>query len=292
MRILVTGASGLVGRATVQQLVVKGHHVLASSRAPDSHEWPEGVETHRYSPSEPFPEDLDAIINLAGASIGGKRWTRAYRDELVESRIQVTRDAVAAAPAALVQASAVGYYGMKPEGPCFEDRVAGDDFLALLCQKWEGEANQHKGRTVVFRFGHVLDNGTAGILGRLVPIYKMRLGGRIASGQQGLPWAHVDDVASALVWAAESTEVAGTYNLAAPDTATQSDLNRELARALHVKAPWWIPGIALRGAVGGLGPYLVGGQASPPDHLLEQGFKFKHGALGPALDDLFSNRAN
>ncbi len=287
MKILVTGASGLVGTETLAQLIRGGHRALAASRDPDHHLWHPDVEPIHYVPGKPLPKGLDAIINLAGASIGGKRWSKIYKQELVHSRLQATRDAVAAAPAALVQASAIGYYGQNPDGVCHEDRGPGEDFLADLCRRWEEEAAQHKGRLAVFRFGHILSDGKEGILGRLVPLYKARLGGRIGSGKQGMPWVHVEDVARALVWAAENEAVSGTYNLAAADHVTQDAFNQELAHALGVAAPWWIPGPAMRLAVGELGPYLVGGQETPPDRLLAAGFQFKHPTLHDALANLF-----
>lgn len=289
MRVLVTGASGLVGRATTRRLQDHGHHVIASSRAPDAHTWPGGVETVGWDGPDSAPCDpVDGIINLAGASIGGKRWSTRYKQDLLDSRLRVTQGAAATASrdtAPLVSASAIGFYGRDPDGVCHEDRPPGDDFLAGLCQQWEASADRSGGRTAILRFGHVLD-ADEGILGRLVPLYKARLGGRIASGKQGLPWVHKEDVARALVWALEG-DAEGAYNVAAPEAATQGDMDRELGRALGVCHAWRIPGFAMRIAVGGLGPYLVGGQTTPPDRLLEEGFAFQHPTLRGALEDLF-----
>lgn len=290
-RVLVTGASGLVGTEVVAQLVRAGHDVLAASREPNRHLWHPDVQPVHYEAGKPLPRGLDAIINLAGASIGGKRWSRTYKQELVHSRLQAVRDAIAASPKALIQASAIGFYGMDPQGTCPEDRGPGDDFLADLCRRWEEEAAQNSGRTAVFRFGHVLSDGKEGILGRLVPLYKARLGGRIGSGEQGLPWVHVKDVARALVWAMDNETVQGTFNLAAPEAVTQRTFNDALADALGVRAPWWIPGAAMRVAVGELGPYLVGGQTTPADKLQAAGFTFQHPTLRGALRDLFPDDA-
>ncbi len=287
MRVLVMGASGLVGRATLERLLEDGHQVLAASRDPDHHQWPVEVQPIRYKPGRPAPGKPEAIVNLAGASVGGKRWTKAYKQTLVASRVQATKDAVAAQPQVLVQASAIGYYGINPDGPCPESRSSGDDFLAQLCDQWEAAAAEHDGRTVIFRIGHVLDGGDEGILGRLVPLYRARLGGRIGSGKQGMPWVHVGDVARAIAWAINSNQAEGPYNLAAPQAVSQSEFNAALANALGVAAPWWIPGPAMRVAVGGLGPYLVGGQHTPPGKLLEQGFQFDHPTLDGALANLF-----
>lgn len=289
MRVLVTGASGLVGQETVRALQDRGHDVVASSRDPTEHDWPPGVEAVAWDGPDAAPvQDLDGIINLAGASIGGKRWSTRYKQTILDSRLRVTQGAVATADrdgAALINASAIGVYGRDPRGVCHEDRPPGDDYLAQVCRQWEATAMKAGPRTAVLRFGHVLD-ADEGILGRLVPLYKARLGGRIASGKQGLPWVHKEDVARALVWALEG-DAEGAYNLAAPEAATQADLDRELGRALGVCHAWRIPGFAMRIAVGELGPYLVGGQTTPPDRLREEGFSFRHPTLRGAMEDLF-----
>lgn len=286
MQVLVGGASGLVGRAVTRRLLAAGHRVIAASRNPAAHAWPDGVQAVQWTGPEPWPEPVDAVVNLAGASIGGKRWSRSYKRQLLQSRLQSTRGAAATARAhgaRLVSAGAIGYYGIDPDGPCPEDRMPGDDFLARLAADWEAAADTPN--RVVFRFAHVL-HANDGILGRLVPLYRARLGGRIGSGKQGLPWIHVDDVASAIHWAVEG-HGSGTYNLAAPQATTQSDVDRALGKALGVAHPWWIPGPAMRIAVGGLGPYLVGGQVTPPDRLLGDGFEFRFTDLDAAMADLF-----
>lgn len=292
--VLVTGASGLVGRHLVPRLLDAGHRVVVTSRDPAQHDWPAEVTPVEWDGTEPLPwdEPLDAMVNLAGASIGGRRWNRAYKEAIRQSRLRITDGLVhwiAARPEgrrpALVTASAIGYYGIDPDGDCHEDRAPGDDFLGRLCQDWEATASQAPTRVVRLRSGHVLA-AEDGFMARLLPIYRLRLGGPIAGGDQGLPWIHVEDAARAYQWAVETDGAEGAYNLAAPQPVTQGGFNKALARELGVCARAPLPGFALRIVVGELGRHLVGGQRTPPDRLQAAGFDFQHPDLPDALADL------
>lgn len=273
MQVAIIGGTGLVGKRTATLLREAGYEVIVVSRSKGDLQW---------DTRSPFPLHVDAVVNLAGASIGGRRWNRAYKEEMVRSRVETTRLVAAANPdAKWVQASAIGYYGINPDGECLEGRGPGEDYLANLCVAWEAEAPEH---ATVLRFGHVLDKHE-GFLAKLLPIYKMRLGGPIAGGKQGLPWVHVEDVARAIAWALEHG-AEGPYNLASPGAGTQRQFNAGLARTMGVCAKALMPGIGLRLAVGELGNYLVGGQHTPPARLLEEGFTFNHAELEPALQDV------
>ncbi|MGB1697003.1 MAG: TIGR01777 family oxidoreductase [Thermoplasmatota archaeon] len=275
MQVAIIGGTGLVGKRTAALLRDAGHEVIVVSRSKGDVQW---------DTRSPCPVQAEAIVNLAGASIGGKRWNKAYKQEMVRSRVETTRLVAEANPKAKwVQASAIGYYGINPDGDCVENRGPGDDYLANLCVAWEAEA---PASATVLRFGHVLDK-REGFLARLLPIYKMRLGGPIASGKQGLPWVHVEDVARAIVWALEHG-ARGPYNLASPGAGTQRQFNAGLARTLGVCAKAPMPGFALRMVVGELGNYLVGGQQTPPTRLLQEGFTFKHPDLEAALADVLA----
>lgn len=275
MRVIIAGGTGLVGKRASALLQEQGHDVQVLSRRGE-------VQWDTISPCPPEVAKADAIINLAGASIGGKRWNRAYKEEMVRSRVETTRRLAEANPQAKwVQASAIGYYGINPGGPCKETRGPGDDYLANLCVAWEAEAPKH---ATILRFGHVLD-AKEGFLARLLPIYKLRLGGPIAGGKQGLPWVHAGDVAAAIAWAIENGKP-GPYNLAAPGAGTQGDFNKGLSGALKVCAKAPMPGFALRLAVGELGNYLVSGQKTPPDKLMAEGFEFEFPDLRGALTDV------
>lgn len=254
MRILVTGASGLVGRHVLDAL--QGHEVFAASRRPDRLELPSHATAVQWPDGLP---DVDAVIHLAGASIGGSRWSRAYMEEIRASRVEGTHALTQryGADVHLVSASAVGYYGRDPDGPCPVDREPGDDFLAHVCQQWEAAANDHKGPTTVFRFGHVLAPGD-GLLGRLEPLHKWRVAGVIPPGRQFLPWIEAHDLAAQLVHAA-TTGTVGTFNANVGNIAVR-DLHRGLCKRIG-GFPWLpVPRLALRIALGRFAAYLTGGQ--------------------------------
>lgn len=193
MRVLVTGASGLVGRDLVAALAARGDSVVALSRDPPRHGWPAGVEAVRWDGRSPIPARLraDAAVNLAGERVIGRRWTAGQRERMRGSRIVVTRRLVGWAnassdPPAVVSASAAGYYGFSAAGPCPEPRPAGAGFLADLAREWEVEARATRGRLVVLRLGHVL-SPRGGYLGTLLPFARLRLAGPIAGGRQPMP---------------------------------------------------------------------------------------------------------
>lgn len=286
MRVLVTGASGLVGGHLLPALLAAGHTPIAASRDPARHEWPEGTETLAWDARGPLPAvRADAAVHLAGERVVGTRWTEARRRALTESRILPARRLAESGIPVLVSASAAGYYGARPEGPCAESRPAGTDFLAQLCVAWEAAAQSSPGRVAVLRIGHVLAR-EGGYLGTLLPFARLGLAGPIAGGRQPLPWVHVADVAAALVWAVEG-EARGAYNVAAPAHDRQRDLSRLVGRAVRrpVQAP--IPGLALKLRFGaGAGPALLGGQELAPERLLAEGFRFRFTDLGAAVQDL------
>lgn len=274
MHVAIVGGTGLVGRHTAALLRSEGHEVTVVSRTGGDQQW---------DPKHTCTVRAEAIVNLAGASIG-KRWSRRYKRELLRSRLQTTTRLAAANPnAKWVQASAVGYYGRNPEGTCTERRGPGDDFLANLAAQWERAAPRH---ATILRFGHVLD-AEEGFLARLRPIYNFRLGGPIAGGKQGLPWVHVHDVARAISWALQQGEP-GPYNVVSPESGTQKEFNDGLAAAMQVKAVVPMPAPMLRVAVGELSKYLVGGQHAPPKRLLQEGFEFQFPNLGEALADVLA----
>jgi uncharacterized protein len=298
MRVLVTGASGLIGSAVVAALAGRGDHVVALSRDPAKHRWPAGVEALAWDARSALPAvAADAAVNLAGEPVVGRRWTPAQRQRLRDSRLVATRRVVEWAngqrrPPALVSASASGYYGAKPEGPCRETRPPGEDFLARLVRDWEAEAAAAKGRLVVVRLGHVLST-RGGYLGQLLPFARRHLAGPIGDGRQAMAWVHIADVVGAVLWALDH-DVSGPFNLVSPGAAggDQRAFAGELGRVLG--KPWQapVPVLALHVRFGsGAGPIVAGGQDLRSDGLVAQGFAFRHRQLGPALQDLLSSGA-
>lgn len=291
MRILVTGATGLVGSALLEALA-SSHECLITSRREGTHPHAKVVVWDTRSPLPKLPK-VDAVVNLAGERIIGKRWTRKQKAEIARSRIETTGHLVdwietQTKPPVLVSASAVGYYGAWPKGACHESRPPGTDFAAKLCHDWEATANQAAGRRVIFRFGHIMGNG--GYLGPLVPLAKWHLAGPLGGGKQPMPWVHVDDVVGAIRWAIEG-KVSGTFNLASPGAAgcTQKDFAKALGRALGKPFQLPVPGFAIGLRFGfDVATVVLGGQELDVSAIQQAGYAFKHHDLDETLTGLVS----
>ncbi|HEX2065790.1 MAG TPA: TIGR01777 family oxidoreductase [Candidatus Thermoplasmatota archaeon] len=291
MRILVSGASGLVGDHLLAHLVREGHTVVALSRAPDRHLWPRGVVAVAWDAQGPLPPvQADAVVNLAGERVIGRRWSKAQVRRLRDSRLGPTLRLVEwarhAGARVLVSASAAGYYGIRPEGPCPETRAPGEDVLARLCVDWEAAAHAFPGRVAVLRLGHVL-SPLGGYLKEVLPYARLGLAGPIAGGRQPMPWVHAEDVARAILWVLEG-KAEGAYNAASPGSAggTQREFAQALGRALR-RPQLPVPGLALRLRYGaGAAPVLMGGQDLRPERLQAHGFSFAHDGLEETLGGL------
>jgi uncharacterized protein (TIGR01777 family) len=277
MKVLIAGGHGLIGTRLRETLQKRGDEAIALPRFGTA----------------PWDVDgADAVVNLAGASIAGKRWTTAYKQEIRESRLQSTRalvDAIASAgkkPRVLVNASAVGFYGDSGDDPVDETARPGGDFLAEVVKAWELEARRASLRSVQVRTGHVLA-AHGGALAKMIPPFKAFVGGPIGSGRQWFPWIHLDDEVSAILFAIDHDAVEGPLNLAAPGIVTMKEFASALGRALH--RPSWapVPAPVLRVVVGELAEALLTGQRAIPARLLEAGFRFRYPALEGALGDLF-----
>ncbi len=285
--IAVSGASGLIGSALVALLRDYGHDVLRLVRQaavqPDEIGWdPARGEVHLAACS-----GVDVIVNLSGAPIG-RRWTEHYRDELLTSRLNATRTLAAAVAdlgpeVALINASAVGYYGDRGREPLTEDSPPGTGFLAELVQQWENAtavASEAGNRVALARTGLVVSN-RGGALGPLMPILRAGLAGPLGRGDQIWPWISLRDEVRALAWLAEH-EIWGPVNLASPATTTNGDLIKAIADGIGRPAVLRVPTPALRAALGGLATDVLASQNEIPKVLLDSGFAFKQ----RTLDDL------
>ncbi|MBM4178295.1 MAG: TIGR01777 family protein [Ignavibacteria bacterium] len=291
-KIVITGGSGFLGQAIAARLVANGSDVVIVSRG--QHRIA-GCRVVGWEMLQQVVEGADAVINLAGSSVGGPRWSARVRHEIRKSRIESTQhvvDAIAKCshPPSLISASAVGYYG-NTMIPSNEAMGAGASFLANVTAAWEKEAlkAQVHTRVACLRIGVVLDPHQ-GALPKLVGPMKAFVGGVLGSGRQGMPWVHVNDVVSAFVWAVDSKDAYGAINVVAPEAVTMAEFIGTLGSVL--KRPTWlhVPTIALRLLLGRQADVVLHGQHVVPYRLLGSNFTFAHPTLRNALEDLLSVR--
>lgn len=284
MKVLVTGASGLIGSALASELRVRGHEVLGVSRSPSAG----SIEWHQMTPE--FMEDVDAVVNLAGETIAG-RWTQAKKRRLVDSRLETTKLVAAAIsessnpPSVLIQASASGYYGDRGDEVLHESSSKGSGFLADLCQQWETAAmpvEKVNTRLALTRFSVVLaDEG--GALSRLRTVTRLGIGGPLASGQQWWSWVSLRDAVRALVHVLD-TEISGPVNIASAQPQRQRMFARTLGKVLHRPSFMPAPGIAIKAALGDMGTsLLLDSTRLQPSVLIASQFDFADDELEGAL---------
>ncbi|MBP7805835.1 MAG: TIGR01777 family oxidoreductase, partial [Candidatus Planktophila sp.] len=248
-RIAITGSTGLIGNALVGHLKSEGYTVQRLVRRPSR-----SAEEITWDPQAGTVDlealaGVDAIIHLAGAGVGDKRWTKKYKSEILNSRLLGTTtiaNAVnAVKPSVFISASAIGWYGETGNRAVIETDRAGEDFLAAVCREWEGAADLVQGvRTVKLRTGLVLDP-TGGALGRMLPLFRFGLGGKLGSGKQWWSWITLHDQIRAIVFALEN-KIEGPINLTSPNPVTNQEFTAGLARALHRPALFPAPAIALK----------------------------------------------
>ena len=235
-------------------------------------------------------EGVDAVIHLAGAGVGDKRWTKKYKAEILNSRLLGTTtiaNAVAQVkPKAFITSSAIGWYGETGNRAVTETDRGGDDFLAAVCREWEAAADLAGDvRTVKIRTGLVLDP-TGGALGRMLPLFRFGLGGKLGNGKQWWSWITLHDQLRAIQFVLENNEISGPVNLAAPNTVTNQEFTSALARALRRPALFPAPAFALKLALGGFSTEILGSKKVLPAALQDAGFTFEFPHIGPALDAL------
>jgi uncharacterized protein (TIGR01777 family) len=301
MRVAVTGATGLIGARIVRALQARGDEVTVLSRdALRAREALGDVDAHAWVPLDgPAPaaalSGRDGVIHLAGEPVA-QRWTDASRRRIHDTREVGTRNLVEGIraadplPRALVSASGVDYYGRTGDAPLTEDAPPGDDFLARVCVAWEREALAARDlgvRVVNPRTAVVLDAG-GGALGKMLPFFRLGIGGPVAGGRQYLPWIHADDIVGIYLAALDDESWTGPINAAAPDPPTNREFSRALGRALRRPAIAPIPALAVRLLYGDMAEIVTQGHRIVPARLLEHGYPFRHTELEPALRDALS----
>ncbi len=306
MRVFLTGGTGLVGQGVVRLLAQKGTALVVLSRNPDRAEKLLGASA-QIVPGDPAREGswmnelegCDAVIHLAGENIFARRWSARFKRILQDSRIQSTQNlvqAIAAAarrPQVLLSASAVGYYGPRQDDtPLDEQASPGEDFLAQLCVRWEAEAQkaqQHGVRVALMRLGIVL-SASGGALKQMLLPFRLFVGGPVGGGQQWMSWIHGQDVARAVQFLLDHSEISGPVNFTAPEPVRNVEFARTLGQVLRRPARVRTPAWALRLALGQVAEVLTTGQRVVPAKLQRHGFEFLFPRLKPALEDLLCPR--
>lgn len=293
MKIVVAGGTGFIGEPLVERLVARQHDVAVLSRNPNKVRAGRGVQWDGRN-AGPWTAEIDSadrVINLAGENIGAGRWTAKRRKELLDSRLDATNAVVSAlldAPRrnrALINASAVGYYGFDRQLPADEDAPKGTGFLADLVDLWERAAKRAESgaRVVILRFGVVL-GPHGGVLQKMAIPFRLFVGGRVGSGHQWMSWVERGDALNAIVRAAEDESLRGVYNITAPDPVTNREFTRALAHVLHRPALFPVPGFVLRLLFGDMADEaLLGGQPAVPRRAEAAGFAFQFRNIDRAL---------
>ncbi|MEV5876613.1 TIGR01777 family oxidoreductase [Streptomyces sp. NPDC052101] len=291
LRIAVAGASGLIGSALVRSLTADGHEVVRLVRRAAS-----GPGEVRWDPQGQYVDAAGltgcaAVVNLAGAGIGDRRWTPSYKRLLRDSRVLGTAalaEAVASLPEpprVFVSGSAIGFYGDTGDRVVDEQAPPGDGFLPSLCVEWEEAAApaQEAGvRTVFARTGLVVARG-GGAWGRLFPLFRAGLGGRLGDGRQYWSYIALHDEVAALRYLVENDTLSGPVNLTAPEPLTNREITAAMARVLRRPAPFPVPAPVLRAVLGELAGDVLGSQRVVPRRLLESGFRFAFAGIDEAI---------
>jgi uncharacterized protein len=296
MHYLVTGGTGFIGRSLCRELLKRGQVTVLtrSRRRAESLLRPEVGAIESLEELGNLP--LQAVINLAGENLTSGRWSARRKAEFRRSRLDCTRELVdwlgqlKEKPGVLVSGSAIGWYGARGDEELREDSSPGDEFQSELCKDWEAEAqraSQFGVRVCCLRFGVVLGRD-GGALARMLPAFRLGLGGPLGSGTQWMSWIHRDDVVSAIQWALARPGAVGAYNATAPASVSNEEFAHTLGAVMHRPARVRMPAAALRLLFGEMSHLLLSGQKVIPARLQEAGFIFRHPELRGALEHLLS----
>jgi uncharacterized protein len=303
LRVTVTGATGLLGGPLTAALRRRGWEVTVLTRDPErARERLGDVEAVRWDPlGGPAPSEAlagrDAVVNMAGEPIA-QRWSVSAKRDISDSRVVGTRNLVAGLrslaerPRTLISSSAVGYYGRRGEEPIDEDASPGEDFLAQVCAAWEAEAGAAAElgvRVVTVRTGVVLDPA-GGALQKMLPPFRLGVGGPVAGGRQFISWIHRDDLLGLVLAALDGERWSGPINATAPEPVTNADFARALGKVLHRPALLPVPALALRALYGEMAEIVTSGARVVPVKALVLGYEFQHPHLDEALRSALASR--
>ena len=306
MKVLIAGGSGLIGRHLTTSLVKDGHEVVVLSRGGKAQKAAAGVRFTSWDARTAeggWVSELagtQAIVNLAGAGIGSRRWTRRRMEELISSRLSATAALVQALertpadrrPSVLVNASGIDYYGDRGDEIIAEDGAAGDSFLARLSQQWESAAQKAEPLGVrVVRIRTAMVFARDALAFRLLTLpFRFFGGGPLGNGRQWFTWIHLDDIVGLYRLALEDSRANGPINAVAPDVRRESEVAKEIGRVLHRPAFVAVPAFVLRLALGTESQLLLDGRHATPAKAQALGYRFKFGGLYEALEDIASRR--
>jgi uncharacterized protein (TIGR01777 family) len=299
MKIAITGATGFIGSLLVDHLWKQRHQLILLSRTPPRESnvirqqwvsWIPGISGEW----EELIDGVDGIINLAGEPIAAKRWSDAQKEKIRFSRVETTKSLVNAIaktkqkPKFFISSSAVGYYGGRGDQIVTEETASGDDYLARVCVDWEKEARKAESfgiRIALVRTGIVLDKGQ-GALAKMVVPFKYFVGGPLGSGDQWMPWIHIEDQVGLLLFLIENQNARGPFNATAPNPVPMTEFCKTIGTVLN--RPSWatIPAGILTLVIGEMAEMLLNGQRAVPQAAMKFGYEFKYGNLLPALESL------
>ena len=301
MKVLVTGATGFIGRHLVLALKEKGHQIIVLTRDLESAGFhlPSRCKTHLWRPAleKPKPEGLQgvqAVIHLAGAGVADRRWSLARKKEIIRSRVHSTRNLVRALketkqkPQVFISASAIGFYGDTGDTLADESFPPGSGFLSEVCQKWEKEIFEVEPlgiRTVALRIGFVLGHGGIA-MNRLLPPFKMSLGGPLGNGKQWMSWIHAQDVASLICHMIENSKFFGVYNAVAPEPISNRTFTKTLGQVLNRPAVIPTPEFMLKLGLGEMAQLILASQKVSSCKIQESGYTFHYPDLESALNEV------
>lgn len=303
MKILITGATGVIGGAICERLVGAGHQIVVLSRRASGVKV-SGIQSFRWDPEKELPpaealKGVEAVIHLAGEPVAGGRWTPELKRRIHSSRVLGTRNLVeglrreSVPPRVLIGASAVGYYGDRGEEQLDEYSSPGTGFLSEVCQDWEleyGKAADAGIRVAMVRIGVVL-SPTGGALEKMLPPFRFGLGGRLGTGRQWFPWIHIDDIVGLFEFALLNESVHGPLNGVAPEVLTNDQFTHRLAKALHRPVFLPVPEFALRLLTGEMAAVVLASQRVSPRVPIDAGYLFRFPSIETALRDILRRKS-
>lgn len=295
MRILLTGGTGFLGQALCAELLKHQHQLTIFSRQPDkvTKQYQGKVQAVSQFEQLSTNSQFDVVINLAGEGIADKPWTNKRKQALYDSRVSLTKDLVnwlkqcSHQPQLLISGSAIGWYGNQNDNSVDENSAPHQEFVHDLCHAWEQAAlvmQNPSTRVCIIRTGVVLA-AQGGMLKRLLPVFKLNLGGRLGNGQQWFSWIGLDDFIAAILFLIHHPQVEGIFNFTAPHPVTNQQFTQIFAQHLHRAAPFPVPSIILKLLLGEMSTLLLDGQQVIPQRLINLDFDFK----SPTLDQAFAN---